>query len=63
LLVLEKGPDDMLLRQDEAPPHFRKKVADFRAASFHKNVFAGVGPSLGHLVHLTLLPLIFFFWG
>jgi hypothetical protein len=27
--ILEGGPDDMLFQQDEAPPHFRKKVTNF----------------------------------
>jgi hypothetical protein len=36
---------------------------DFLNRKFPENWLAEAGLSLGHLVLLTLFPLIFFFWG
>jgi hypothetical protein len=63
-ILEEEGLDDMLFHQDAAPPHFHKEITDFlNLASFQRNGLAGAGLSLGHLVHLTSLPLIFSFGG
>lgn len=44
----EEGPNDMLLEQDEASSHLHKEMMGFLNHKFS-------GPSLGHLVYLTLL--------
>jgi hypothetical protein len=62
-ILEEEGPDDMLCQQNGAPPLFSKEVTDSLIKSFQRNGLSGAGLSLGHLVHLTLLPVIFSFGG
>jgi hypothetical protein len=53
--ILDKeDPNNILLQQDNMPSLFHKQVASFR-----RNRLAGTSLSLGHLIHLTLFPMIF----
>jgi hypothetical protein len=49
----------MLFQQDGAAPHFHKEVTHFLNRKFPEKWFGRGGLSLGYLVHLTLLLLIF----
>jgi hypothetical protein len=59
-ILEEEGPDIMLFQQHGAPPHFQKGVTDSLNRRLPEKWIDRGGP-LGHLVRLTLLPLIF--WG
>jgi hypothetical protein len=51
----EEGPNDVLFQQDAVPSHFHMKVTDFLNGVFPEK--------FGHLIQLTLVPLIFFPFG